>query len=88
MTNFTNWTKRDNALWMDEYTDVSVEFVADQEGNPFVGRVGSASYAVEFLDDAMDWCSQVAHGRAIITGPDPLPGPDDTEFLAERGLTG
>lgn len=88
MTNFTGWSKRNEALWLDAYDDVSVHFSPDQEGNPFFASVGAATYAVEFLDDAMDWCSQVAHGRAIIIGTEPLPGPDDTEFLEQRGLTG
>jgi hypothetical protein len=89
-----DWTRRDGALWLTGDTDVSIRWTASIAGEPFESHVGDSSYDFRSLAEAVDWCEQVAFGRAILAGASPLPVDPadedptaDQKFLAERGLS-
>lgn len=91
---FTNWTRRDDALWLNGQDDVSVRMSSSIGGDPFQGVVGNASGSFRYLVDAVDWCEEVVTGRAVLLGVLPLPDSeadevltDNQKFLAERGLS-
>jgi hypothetical protein len=85
-----SWTKDgEGTAWLSGHDDVSVIFSEDWEGRPFVGAVGNAKGVFPTLPDAMDWCEEVARGRAILKSPEPFDQSDEAydDFLEQRGLT-
>jgi hypothetical protein len=92
MTDLSNWTQRDEGMWLNGYKDVSVTLNDTMTGRAFRGRVGSAEGDFRHLLEALDWCESTTLGRAILTTAEPpqslLPvESSDQQFLAERGLS-
>jgi hypothetical protein len=85
-----NWTKDEaGAARLAGHTDVGVRFTDCLDGNPFCAAVGGAVGYFAHLTEAMDWCEEVARGRAVLKSPEPFDQADAAydNFLEARGLT-
>lgn len=92
MIDFTGWTKRDGELHLDGFDDVIVRIGDSSDDGPFIGNVGFFWESFRDLASAMTYAANLAHERAVLLGPDPLPTAETEEtpvsmFFSARGLT-
>ena len=93
MTNeldFSGWSKRNSAIWLDGHADVSVSIgtPGNQAFGPFLVSAKGFTQSFNYLDDAMRFAKQVAIGLTFLAGDTPLPieSTAEEDFLANRGL--